>query len=183
MSENLIKYQDLKDNINKLEIKSYLPYSIKRVLLDTIFETCVSENENGIKAIDFGLIELVKKYKLINEYTNVDFTEVEVLVAFDEMSENGILKQILDEIPQEELDFFDNVIEQEIQQIREVDNSFQNVITKSLNNLINRLPDEKGMAKLIKDLPKSINKIDPEKLSYLTQAIGFNNGKHKSGDK
>jgi len=74
-----------------------------------------------------------------------------------------------------EKEFIDYVLRKEIEQIQLVDNSLASVVNKQLNKLIAILPDQKGLAKLIKELPKQINKIDQSKLKFITDAIGWKN--------
>lgn len=166
---------DLKAN---LVIKQYLPLAIKQLLIKNILESCTIE-ENGIKKINFSLKEFAYEFILISQYSNVD-CEVDSTVQFyDELKENGVINQIVKLIPESEITFINNILNQEIEQKQKIDNSVEAIIANALTKLVDKLPDEKGISKLIKDLPKQINKISPDKLQYISQAIGWNNGFEK----
>jgi uncharacterized membrane-anchored protein YjiN (DUF445 family) len=87
----------------------------------------------------------------------------------------------LSEIPKDELEFFDSVLEAEIKQIQNVDNSISTILAKALNKLVEKVPDNNQLKSIGKSLIKDLNKLDPSKLSYVSQAIGWvNGGKEKS---
>lgn len=170
------KNYDLDDG--GLEVKQYLPLAAKQILINKILEICKKE-ENGTSKIDFTLKEFAYEFSLVNQYSNLDCQLDNIIKFYDELKENGIIDLIIKQIPVDEINFIDYVLEREIEQILNLDNSIEIIVGKALNKLIEKLPDEKGMNKLIKDLPKQINKIDPSKLQYITKAIGWNNGVEK----
>lgn len=180
----LLTIEQLREQNYELQgviIKSYLSFPIKRLLIKNILSICTNEEQN-IKRIDYVLKQFAFEFSLISQYTNLNFENNEVNVnLYDELKEHGTIDAIIEQIPKSELDFIYNILEKEIEQIQLVDNSISVVISNVLNTIIDKLPDEKGMTKLIKDLPKQINKINPEKLSFLSSAIDWNNGKVKEG--
>jgi hypothetical protein len=176
MSDNLISVSEIKEDFSNIKVKTYLPFTVKKIMVDNIFDSIVAENENGLKIIDYSLLQFVKDFTLINNYSNLDFTELDTIEIYDLLKENGTLKYIIEKIPQEELSFFSEVISNEIQQIKEIDNSIQSILSKVLNKLIDKIPSDKALAKIIKDIPKQIEKIDPSKLKFIKDAIDFNNG-------
>ena len=176
----LVKINDVTEGFTNLEVKQYLPFGIKHILINTILESCIIEKD-GINRIDFSILEMMKQYLIVNNYTNLDLTENEILDSFDELLLKGIIEYVLNNIPSNELDFYDKILNQEINQIIKLDNSIESIVAKVLNQLLIKLPDEKGMNKLIKDLPKQLNKINSEKLKYITQAIGWNKGVENAG--
>lgn len=171
----LVKINEISNNFEIIEIKQYLPFGIKHSIIKNILESSIVE-ENGIKRIDYSILEMVKQYSIVNNYSNIDLLEGEVTDSFDQLKELGIMQFVLTSIPSDELDFFDKVIAQEINQIQHLDNSIEAIIANGINQLISKIPDEKSMNKLLKDLPKQINKISPESLKYLTQAMSWDKG-------
>jgi hypothetical protein len=180
---NLITIDQAIEDFSKIKFKKYLSFGIKKIMINKILEICISENESGLKVVDYSLLSLVKQFTLVNNYTNIDFALEDTISVFDRLGENNVIVYILNNIDKEELMFFDVVLRQEIKQIKELDNSIQGVLAKGLNKLIEKLPDEKGIAKIIKDLPKQINKINPDKMQFIKNALDWNNGKFKDGEK
>lgn len=170
------KIRELEYNIvDYLDVKNYLSLSAKKVLIEKILDICIIEED--IKKVDFALKQFGYEYMLISQYSNVDFDVEDVVQLYDELKEHELIDQILKSVPLSEIQFISYVLEKEIEQIQLVDNSFSNVISKQLSKAVDKLPDQKGLAKLIKDLPKQFNKMDSSKLKYLADAIGWNFGK------
>ena len=195
MSENLIKINEIAEDFSNIEVKQYLSYPIKRIIIDNILDSCVSENSNGLRIIDYSFLHMIKTFKLINEYTNLDFSEENLIQAYDQLCEKGVLDYVLGKINKSELEFFNEILNQEINQIHTVDNSVSGVLAKGINKsievvsekldkLIEKIPDEKGIQKLLKLLPKEVNKINPESIKLVAEALAFNKGIDLSkGDK
>ena len=57
-----------------------------------------------------------------------------------------------------------------------LDNSIEGIISKGLDKLLAKMPDNKGMAKFIKDITKQFDKINPEKLKFVKDAISWDKG-------
>jgi len=154
------------------DIKKYLSLSFKKALITNILNMCVIEED--IKRIDFSLKEFSYEYMLVDEYTNIDFEIDELVELYDELKEHGIIDQILNLIPESEIKFIDCVLQKEIEQIQLVENSMVSIVNQALNKLVEKIPDQKGLVKLIKELPKQFNKISPDSLKNLGKAMGIN---------
>lgn len=168
MSENnSIKLLDIKSNkdFKEIIIKEYLSFPIKKIMINNILEFS-KVNQNSLIKIDYALMEMVKTVSIITQYTNIEMLE-DIVSAYDYMKENKIDEYVFDKISKDEILFIEKVIDLEIKQIKELDNSIQSVLSKFLNDLVDNLPDEKTINKIIKDIPKSLNKINPETLAVL----------------
>ena len=162
-------------NIDSLSLttRTYLSLTEKKILIEKILDICVVGED--IKKIDFALKEFAYEYMLLSLYSNIKIETEEIIEIYDELKENNFIEKVLKLIPESEKEFIDYVLRKEIEQIQLVDNSLASVVNKQLNKLIAILPDQKGLAKLIKELPKQINKIDQSKLKFITDAIGWKN--------
>ena len=158
--------------IDSLSVKQYLSLSAKKFLITQILDLCIIEED--IKKIDFSLKKFAYEYILTTHYTNVDFEDNNILELYDELKENGVISVILNIIPESEKEFIDYVLRKEIEQVQLVDNSLASVVSKQLNKIVEKLPDQKGLMKLIKELPKQFNKVSPDSLKHLSKAMGFN---------
>jgi hypothetical protein len=181
LDQNLLTIEKIRDQNYEINtdlcIKSYLSLSTKKVLIKKILDLCVFEED--VKKIDFALKQFAYEYMLINQYTNINFEVDNITEIYDELKENKLIENILKNIPESEINFINYVLDKEIEQIQLFDNSLVNIVSNSLNKLVEKLPDQKGITKLIKELPKQINKIDPSKFKFLTDAISWNNGEKK----
>lgn len=157
-----------------LNIKSYIPLTEKKILIEKILDICIIEEE--IKRIDFSLKEFAYEIMLLKLYSNINIETDDIIEIYDELKYQGIINEVLNLIPDSEKEFIDYVLQKEIEQIQLVDNSLSSVVNKQMNKLISKLPDQKGIEKLIKELPKQINKLDPSKFKFLADAIGWNKG-------
>jgi len=167
MLENLIKLSEIKskEDFEKVLVKEYLGFSIKKVMINNILEFCKIPQNNLIK-IDYALLEVVKVISIITQYTNIEIPE-DIVFAYDYLIENKILEYVLDKINKDEIIFIDDVLNFEIKQINNIDNSLQGVLSKSLNHLIEKIPDEKAIKSLSKSIVKDINKLDAGKINEL----------------
>lgn len=174
MSDNLIKLTEIKNGVDleKISVKEYLGFSIKKVMINNILEFCKVTQDNLIK-IDYALLEMVKTISIITQYTNIEIPD-NIVFAYDYLRENKIDEYVLERINVNETIFINNILNSEIKQIIEEENSMQNILSKALNSFIEKIPDEKAISKIIKDIPKNINKIKPETLALLKN-MGINN--------
>ena len=156
------------------KIKNYLPLSTKKILIKKILDLCIIDEE--VKKIDFALKEFAFEYVLTNEFTNINFEVDDVVAMYDELKEYGVLDEIIELIPESEKKFIYSILVKEIEQIQLVDNSMVNIVNQALNKLIIKIPDQNGLMKLIKELPKQFNKISPDSLKNLGKAMGINIG-------
>ena len=159
------------DKCADLSIKKYLPLSLKKILVSNILNMCIIEGD--IKRIDFTLKEFAYEYMLVREYSNVNFEVEDVAGVYDELKENNVIDSIIKLISKSEIEFINRVLQSEIEQIQLVDNSMINIVNQGLNKLVEKLPDQKGLIKIIKELPKQFNKISPDSLKNLGKAIGL----------
>lgn len=173
----LVKINEVSEEFSNIKVEQYLSFGIKHVMIKNIIEGSTIE-ENGIMKIDFAILDMMKEYYICNNYSCLDLSEeVEVLDSYDNMKKLGIIKYILNNIPSDELEFFNKIIDKEINQMQKLDNSIEGIVAKGIKQLITKLPDEKNMAKLVKDIPKQLNKISPESMNFLADTIGWNTNK------
>jgi len=153
--------------LENVEIKLYLSTIEKRIIVDNIINGCIEIDENSIMKVNFFNKKLISDISLITNYTNLIFSDDNSIEDYDFLSQYKILNHIIKHIDSDELDFIEYMVENELEQQIKIGNSLESVIAKGLNKLIEKIPDEKSMNKLINNLPKSINKIKPENLAVL----------------
>lgn len=159
-----------------IEIKQYLPIVEKHLIATKIIDSSIIENKNGLSQIDYFYKRITTDVSLLINYASLEFSD-ELINDYDYLSENGFIKKIIDKIPKTEVYFIEELVESELDQMIRIGNSLENVVASKLQQIIDKIPDEKAMKKLMKDIPKQINKINPENMEILK---GFVN---KQGDK
>lgn len=159
-----------------IEVKEYLPIVEKHLIATKIIDSSIIENKNGLSQIDYFYKRITTDVSLLINYASLEFSD-ELINDYDYLSENGFIKKIIDKIPKTEVYFIEELVESELDQMIRIGNSLENVVASKLQQIIDKIPDEKAMKKLMKDIPKQINKINPENMEILK---GFVN---KQGDK
>jgi DNA primase len=155
-----------------MEIKTkYVNMATKKQLCEQIVENSLVDN-NGILSIDYINMRMGIDITLVQFYSDIDLSETDL----DTLYENGTMDELKKSIPYSELNFIEENVNYMLDERKDVNNSLSSVINRNLSNLIAKIPDEKGIAKLMKKLPKALEKISPETLDILK---GFNKGSIK----
>jgi len=155
-----------------MEIKKYLPISIKKQICDTIVANSIIERD-GMKFIDYVNKELSIDLAILQFYTDMDIESIDI----DKMYESGEINKIKDAIPYSELHFITENVFYMLEQEKEIYNSLSGVINRNLQKLIDKLPDEKSLSKFAKTTIKELNKINPDKYKYVNDVINALEGK------
>jgi hypothetical protein len=146
-----------------IQIKQYLPIVEKHLIATKIIDRCIITDDTGLSRIDFFYKYFTTNLSLLVNYTNLEFSE-ESINDFDYLSEIGLVEKIIGMIPDSEVDFIVGLVEDELDQMIKIDNSLEKILANKLQVLINRIPDQKTIKKIMNDIPKMINKIKPENL-------------------
>ena len=173
MSENRIKVTDIIKKIKKgndnafdgIQIKDYLPISTKRLICEEIAKNSIIE-QDGMKIKDSIAYEIAFDLVIVSFYTNVDIDE-----NYDEACEYKIIDYIKDNMNQNEREFISEHSYYMIQNEINNHNSIAGVVSRNLQKLIDKVPDDKQIKKLVTDIPKQINKIKPEQLELIKEII------------
>lgn len=164
-----------------IEVKSFISFLEKKILCLNVLENCMDVDDNGMLVCDYFVRKLVKDVNIVKQYTNIEISDSDYISDYDFLVQNGILNDILSKIDKDEKIFIDEVIEREIKQRMETVNSFANIIGNKLQQLIDKIPNDKQLKSLSKSLIKDINKLDWDKVPMLKQMWLTANG--KSGEK
>jgi hypothetical protein len=181
-----IVFQDeeinIKQYISILEKQAFIKF-----VVDKYFEV-IGENDDveiSDKIIYSSSIkELTYFYCIIKYFTDI---EVDEGISFTELYDNivgsGLFDPIREMLPENVINDIDIQIENAIWNINDdinkdiqKKNSLENLIERFLNKLLEKMPNDKQLSNLMNKFIKSLNSIDPEKLSYISKAIGWNNG-------
>lgn len=155
-----------------LEVKQYLSIIEKNLIVNKIIDSCIVLDEiNGLSKIDYFYKKLTTDILLLVNYTNIEFSE-NLIEDYDYLCENVGIERILNQIPITEVEFILDLVDCELAQIVKLNNSIEGILASKLDKLIEKIPDQKGIKKIMNDIPKQINKIKPENLEILKGIIG-----------
>ena len=124
-------------NNNQIEIKQYLPVNEKLDLIARVINGAHDQNNfpNPIK------IEVIGTLEMIMAYTNISFTEKQkedIPKLYDLLEENGVIKDIISQIPEDEYNFIIDGINKTIDAVYTYNNSVLGIleaVSKDYSNL------------------------------------------------
>jgi hypothetical protein len=164
-----MKFQEFKEKVlagekfeNLIKIK-HIGLATQKVVIDNIKLFSISSEANGMKRVDYILKELITLLSIIINATDI---ECENLYKEDETMDIEVALDIYDFLNEHDIDsfiygnydlyrFFE-VLESEFEQEIKLSTTIEGVIATSLSKLIDKIPDDKDLAKMVKQL----NKID-----------------------
>lgn len=114
-------------NNNQIEIKQYLPVNEKLDLIARVINGAHDQNNfpNPIK------IEVIGTLEMIMAYTNISFTEKQkedIPKLYDLLEENGIIKDIISQIPEDEYNFIIDGINKTVDAVYAYNNSVLGIL-------------------------------------------------------
>ena len=146
-----------------MELKTrYIPVAIKKQIVNQIIANCITE-ENGLITYDYFNYQLALDLSLVEFYYDGECDDI------DKFYEDGSMKELYKIIPESEIDFITNAASIAIQEKKEINNSISGVIAKNLIAIANKIPDEKGIKRILKEIAKTFNNLNKENL----EAIGI----------
>lgn len=114
-------------NNNQIEIKQYLPVNEKLDLIARVINGAHDQNNfpNPIK------IEVIGTLEMIMAYTNISFTKKQkedIPKLYDFLEENGIIKDIISQIPEDEYNFIIDGINKTVDAVYTYNNSVLGIL-------------------------------------------------------
>lgn len=148
-------------NEQDIEVKQYLPIDDKLVLIANVLELSHDANNfsNPIKVNVYTVLEIIEKY------TNINFTEKQKenpTKLYDLFNGSGLMKMILDAIPQDELDELYKGVNDTIKNVYKYRNSILGVLESATQNYSEASMD-------VDELQQKIQ--DPESLEFLKDVL------------
>ncbi len=177
MSENRINVIDIVEKIkngnnnafDRIQIKSYLPISTKRLMCEEIAKNSIIE-QDGMKVKDSIAFTIAFDLMIVQFYSNVDIDE-----HYDEACEYGIIDYIKDNMNQNEREFISEHSYYMIQNEINNHNSIAGVITRQLTKFINII-DKNTSPRAMKSILKEAQKLDLDKMPMIKQLVETLNG-------
>lgn len=179
---------------DKVKIKKYISIYTKNLLIngyhdeessiDGIIDRCVTANTDGFYILDPFSKKITIDLTLVKHYSNLELDIDNVMVdnikinIYDYIVSNGIVDEIKEQMDCREYDLFIDLVDEVIYNKLQSENSIEASVIKVKNVLINftdkiieKLPDEKGIKRILADAKNQINKIKPEQLNHLKEVF------------
>lgn len=160
VSDFLDRYEATTDKVsvfNELEIEHYLPFTVKRQMIENMLEN-ILDDDNGIVTYDSMTKYILFTVGVIPMYTDLEFSKGDaVYYEYDRMVTSGLLGLIYEEIEDDyrvSLEFF----ERRIEDVMRVANSFECRAVQSLHSIEN-------------SVNKAFENVDPRKIELVSDAI------------
>ena len=140
-----------------MEILKYLPIRSKMSLVELVVNNSFTEDgkySNIMKEVMFDYAVTIfysDLYKDLDEDRNL-------FDVYDEIHQNGTIEEVMKGVPHDEIGFLKENIQAQIDQKLNNENNINVIINNFLNNLIQSIPSEKSILKIIKGLSKGIQK-------------------------
>jgi hypothetical protein len=183
-------------------LKTYLPITIKQLMVEEIMDVCTETNENGTITINFLNKKINTDFLILCNYCDVQIEEeniniinnVDELELTDEELESELLKEsifeyydyleqyeIIDQVKSlvgKDVKIIEEFLEAEINNMKFVHNSIESVLATGLKAIVDKVADPKTMKGIIstlsKEIPKAMNKIKPENLDIISKMNNSN---------
>lgn len=115
-------------NNNVIEVKQYLPINDKLALISRVINLSHDSSNNFANPVQ---VEVIGTIEIIAAYTNLSFTEKQkedYAKLYDLLEENGITKDLISAIPEDEYAFLINGINESIEAVYKYQNSILGIL-------------------------------------------------------
>lgn len=142
----------------EIEVKTYLPQEEKAELIGFVVNNAIDYKTNTFSPIR---LETYWGIGIIKWYTNINFTEKQIEDApktYDKLEANNIIQQVLDWIPEDEINFTEKCLKDTIADISKYANSFLGMIQamsadaslldEEMNSILTRMKNKDGIEEL-----------------------------------
>ncbi len=114
------------DNVS-IKVKQYLPVNDKLNLISAV----INESADDLKFYNVGKLEIFKTLEIIKNYTNINFTDKQledVPKLYDLLVSCGLADEIINQIPEIEVSWIDDVLMDTVSSIYKYQNSIMGIL-------------------------------------------------------
>lgn len=187
--ENKEKVSQISFNGLIIDVKNYLTITEKITLVKSIYESAV-DTDNGLHIVDRNSLDIAFKIFVTETYTNLTLPQVkgedgklitDIIGSYDMLIESGLFQLIYNAIPKNEMWNLEEALENHIQAKQdeyEQKNTIQYIVKDLLSGLIDKIPNEEGMAKMIAEAKKTIDGFEPDKMEFVKEFLAKTSGEN-----
>jgi len=154
-----------------IEIKNYLPFVEKTLLVEDLIEACIEITDNNMKKINYVQKQLHWDLFIVMNYTNIELDADDITGQYDFLKENGIMHGVMNRIEKSEYFELEGLFEDSLRQEIRIANSIEGVIANSVQSLIAKIPEGKQLDKWINKFSKTLKDFDPSKYTQLQDML------------
>lgn len=156
-----------------IEFRNYVSIEEKAVIADNVSDDSLKYNDNGMVMCNYVQKNISVNLYVLLHYTNIDLDDEnkEFILDYNFLSEHGIFEYIFDNIADSEIAILMNLIELEINQMINLENSVSNVLSKKLTDfveVVNNNTSPEKMKDLVGNLSNEIKNFDWNSVSMLS---------------
>lgn len=155
-----------------------------------LVESCLLSGLNDTTgAINRNSVEIAKVIFITKFYTDIK-TSKDNIKMYDLLIDSGVYDEIVKAIPDKEIESIELLLKNQLEDHYEEtirDNSLEKIVKKGIEdikmiilNMVNELPDEKGMEDMVKKIRDTLDGADPDNLKIIDGLI--NNANKDSED-
>lgn len=163
--------------IHEVSITQYLPIAEKIGLVSSVYKSAVAE-DGTLSIINRNALNIAYKILVVKTYSDVNLPKDDIS-AYDLLTKSRLFDQIYGAIPQEERIELEKVMDdyiREKQERYERENTLPNIVKNLLSGLIEKMPDEEGMAKMITEAKKTMDGFEPDKMEFVKAFLAKTSG-------
>lgn len=172
-----------------IDVKQYLTITEKITLAKSIYESAV-DTDNGLHIVDRNSLDIAFKIFVTETYTNLTLPQIkdedgklktDIIGSYDMLVESGLFQLIYNAIPKNEMWNLEEALENHIQAKQdeyEQKNAIQYIIKDLLSGLIDKIPDEEGIAKMIDEAKKTMDGFSPDKMKFVQEFLAKTSGEN-----
>lgn len=184
-----MKLSEIKNKLNNgeelksedINVKSYLPLISKTLMvlgykedketIGGIIDECIDISDNGIAYINHFKKDMAIVCAIINWYSDITINDIsltEDYTNYDYYITSGLWNHVKNKLGNE-YEVLINLIDKSIEEELRKYNSIESIISNSLNKLIEKIPTDVQLKKLVKSSIKDINKMNWDKVPMIKQ--------------
>lgn len=151
----------IKFNEQDIEVKQYLPVNEKLDMISWI----INQSADDLKFYNVGKLDIFKNIAIAQHYANITFTEKQLsdpARLYDLLVSSGLIDEIKNAIPNEEIWWIDDVLDDTIDSIYKYQNSVMGILDTVTT-------DYKDLNFDVEQLQKNIS--NPENLTLLKDVV------------
>lgn len=138
----------------------------QKKIINMVKSACLIETDNGFTKVDFVLKDMFTLLYIVINYTNI---EIEESLYINDNINTVFAIEIFDLFKKHKLDEFIyiesgcdyliHILDKEIEQELNINNSVSFIVKKTLDGLISKLPSEENIKGLMSEIPKLLNSV------------------------
>jgi len=165
-----------------IKVEKSIPIGTISIMVGDTADACVKANDDGMLCCDFVSKKLNVDVNFIVHFADIVFDGENDIDDYDWLWANGVIKLVYDAIDKDYVDMINGLIDDEIKQRIALANSVEASVAKGVAILANgvdavvkKLPTNRQINNLIKNVGSELKNFDPEKLGALGDLMKLSN--------